>query len=121
MTDLTILASDRVNSTGTVNLVFNGEMTIRNACKIRSALIDAFSGGNNLHLDLNGVTEVDLTGLQLICAAHISSIKLDRCFSFDSSNNESLQKIVQDAGFLRHIGCSVDISKTCVWTGGENK
>jgi len=106
---------------GTKILDINGEMTIQNAEEIKNVLQEALACNDWLQLNLEGVTEVDLTGLQLICAAHMSSIKFGKRFTVNFSVNEPIKTIVQDAGFIRHIGCSIDISNTCVWTGGENQ
>lgn len=120
MSDFSIQKKKQGNPPDSEVVVINGEITILNAVEIKSVLLDVFSGGNDLHLDMKGVTEVDLTGLQLICSAHIASIKLGRRFVVNLPvESESLIKIVHDAGFIRHLGCTMDISKTCIWTGGE--
>ena len=122
MSKFTIQKKKQKNHSAGVNhIVINGEMTIQNAVEIRNALLDTFSEGNNLQLDMKGVTDVDLTGLQVICAAHISSIKIGKNFTLVINGNEPIMKIVHDAGFLRHTGCSLDLSNTCVWTGGEKQ
>ena len=110
---------NQTDTPGNGIVVINGEMTIENAGEIRKLLLEALTGAEELRLDLKNVTHADLTGLQLICAAHISSIKLGKRFIVNVSDSDPLKKVVQDAGFLRHIGCSVDIGKTCIWTGGD--
>jgi anti-anti-sigma regulatory factor len=110
---------NRAETPGKGIVVINGELTIENAGEIRNILLHALTGEEELRLDLNNVTHADLTGLQLICAAHISSIKLGKRFVVNVSDSDPLKKVVRDAGFLRHIGCSVDIGKTCIWTGGD--
>ncbi len=120
MSDMEIrMEQGGADKTGVVAI--SGRMTIEHAGEIRAALLEAFSRGDGVRLDLDGVSEVDLTGLQLICAAHISSIKRKMSFSVSTTASEPLISFVQNAGFLRHIGCSMDISQTCVWTGGENQ
>lgn len=122
MSEFSIQKIDQVDGPADVeHFVIRGEMTILNTVEIRNTLLDTFSNGKNLLLDLTGVTEVDLTGLQIICAAHMSAIKAKKNFALNKCESESIMKSVHDAGFLRHIGCSVDISSTCVWTGGERQ
>jgi anti-anti-sigma factor len=121
MSDISIQQMIKADAQRTKVITLNGEMTIQNAEKIKKVLHGALVGNDRLQLDLEGVSAVDLTGLQLICAAHISSIKLEKQFIVNFSVNEPIKTIVQDAGFIRHIGCSLDISKTCVWAGGENQ
>ena len=106
---------------GTIVLAVNGEMTIRNAVEIRNALLKAFSAGESLILEMDKVTAVDLAGLQLLCAAHRSSMTDKKHFRISGINNEAIKSEIMDAGFPRHSGCVEDIDKTCVWTGGENQ
>jgi anti-anti-sigma regulatory factor len=97
--------------------VIGGEMTILNAGEIRNALLVAFSEGEEVCLDLGKVTEVDLAGLQLLCAAHRTAMADKKQFSISGIDNEVIECVIQDAGFLRHTGCAEDVDKTCVWTG----
>ena len=103
-----------------IKIVFiDGEMTILNAGEIRNSLLEAFSNGAGLCLDMGKVTEVDLAGLQLLCAAHRTSMTEKKHFSVSGVDNEAMKSVIRDAGFLRHTGCTQDVNKTCVWTGGE--
>jgi len=121
MLDISIQQMITADAPETKVITINGNMTIQHADEIKKVLLEALAGNDRLQLELEGISEVDLTGLQLICAAHRSAIKLGKRFLVNFSVNEPIKTIVQDAGFIRHIGCSIDISKTCVWTGGENQ
>jgi anti-anti-sigma factor len=121
MSDITIQQMIKADAPETKVITLNGKMTIQYAEEIKKVLQEALANNDRLQLDLEGVSEVDLTGLQLICAAHISAIRLEKQFIVNFSVNEPIKTIVQDAGFIRHIGCSIDISKTCVWAGGDNQ
>lgn len=121
MSDITIQQMIKADAPETKVITLNGKMTIQYAEEIKKVLQEVLAGNDRLQLDLEGVSEVDLTGLQLICAAHISAIRLKKQFIVNFSINELIKTIVQDAGFIRHIGCSIDISKTCVWAGGDNQ
>ncbi len=102
-------------------LAINGEMNIQKIAEIREAICDAFSASDSVVLDLQGVTEIDLTGLQLICSAHISSITKGKGFSVKFPADESITNVAGDAGFGRHKGCAGDVNHTCIWTGGEER
>jgi len=121
MADFSIKQKNKTNAPGTKFVMIGGEMTIRNAGEIRNALLVAFSEGEGVCLEMGKVTEVDLAGLQLLCAAHRTSMKDKKHFSISGIDNEAFKCIIQDAGFLRHTGCADDVNKTCVWTGGEKK
>lgn len=113
--------SNQPNPSECRELAIKGELTIQRVVEIREVICDAFSEGGNLTLDLQRVTDIDLTGLQLLCSAHISSITRGKEFSVKFPAEESIKNIVNDAGFLRHTGCAGDVKHTCIWTGGEER
>lgn len=121
MSDFSIGQMNKSDAPGTKLVVVNGEMTIQNAGEIRNALLNAFSEGEGVCLEMGKVTGVDLAGLQLLCAAHRSSITDKKQFSISGIDNDAIKCVIQDAGFLRHTGCAEDVEKTCVWTGGEKQ
>jgi anti-anti-sigma factor len=121
MIGFSINNSGKSDSGAIKEISINGEMTIQHAVEIKEHILQELADTGELRLDLKGVSNVDLIGLQLICAAHIASIKMGKQFFAAVAANEHFNKIVHDAGFLRHMGCAVDISRSCVWTGSENR
>jgi anti-anti-sigma regulatory factor len=121
MSGFSIQQMNQADAPGTKIVAVSGEMTIQNAEEIRNVLLEAFSDGEGVCLEMGKVTEVDLAGLQLLCAAHRTSITDKKHFSINGINNEAMKCVIRDAGFLRHTGCAEDANKTCVWTGGEKQ
>jgi anti-anti-sigma factor len=121
MSGFSIEQTNQKEAPGTIVMAVNGEMTIRNAVEIRNALLKAFSAGESLILEMDKVTAVDLAGLQLLCAAHRSSMAEKKQFRINGIYNEAIKSVIMDAGFPRHSGCVEDIGNTCVWTGGEKQ
>lgn len=121
MSDFSIQQMNQADALGTKIVVVNGEMTIQNAGEIRNVLLEAFSQGEGVCLEMGKVTEVDLAGLQLLCAAHRTSMADKKHFSVSGIDNDAIRPVIRDAGFSRHTGCAEDIDKTCVWTGGEKQ
>jgi anti-anti-sigma regulatory factor len=121
MSEFSIEQMNTADAPGTRIVVVSGEMTIQNSGDLRNALLEAFSAGEGVCLEMGKVTEVDLAGLQLLCAAHRTSITDQKHFSISGIDNEAIQSVILDAGFPRRTGCSKDIGKTCVWTGGEKQ
>ena len=93
----------------------NGAMTIGQASELRSGLLQAFELGKNVELSLAGVTEVDITGLQLICSSHRTSLQKNLVLSVSGSETEPIASVSELAGMLRHIGCAQDVNGTCPW------
>ena len=121
MSDFSIQQMNQADALGTKIVVVNGEMTIQNAGEIRNVLLEAFSQGEGVCLEMGKVTEADLAGLQLLCAAHRTSMADKKHFSVSGIDNDAIRPVIRDAGFPRHTGCAEDIDKTCVWTGGEKQ
>jgi anti-anti-sigma regulatory factor len=121
MSDFSIEQMNQADAPGIKIVAIGGEMTIQNAGEIRTALLEAFSQGEGVCLEMGRVTGVDLAGLQLLCAAHRTSITNKKHFSIIGIDNEAMKCVIRDAGFLRHTGCAEDVNKTCVWTGGEKQ
>jgi len=100
-------------------LELSGMLTIHYAGEIKTALMEAFSGAENLTCDLQRISEIDLAGLQLLCAAHRMALGCGISLSVNGLNENAVQPVALEAGFLRHVGCRQDASKTCLWVGGE--
>ena len=96
-----------------------GQVTVTQAAGFREALLEALGAAGELVVDLSGVTEIDLTGLQLLCAAHQSAQAAGKQFSVNDGGNRAYLDTVANAGFQRHVGCARDHSGTCIWLGGE--
>jgi anti-anti-sigma factor len=47
-------------------VIFDGALTIYEAHTVRNTLLDALSEAQPVEMDLTGVTEIDLSGLQLL-------------------------------------------------------
>lgn len=97
---------------------FRGKMTIQNAQEIKAALVEVFARAKQIQVDLGEVTEVDLAGMQLVCAAHRAAINLKKNFTISGNFSEGFSTVAADAGFSRHAGCTE--GEVCPWVGGGN-
>lgn len=53
----------------TGHLAIDGEFNIYTVADWRTRLLEVLAGGDDVHLDLSGVSEIDSAGLQLLIAA----------------------------------------------------
>ena len=120
MDDLIIERSQDGRLPGRVLLKLSGGLTIGEAARFREALTEALAAADDLQVDISGVTGVDITGLQLLCASHQSAEQIGKQFRLVGGDNQIFRKIAVDAGFQRHIGCSRDHSHSCIWVEGKN-
>jgi ABC-type transporter Mla MlaB component len=99
-------SATKINVVGSVMLPWIG--------KLQQELLAAFTQSENINMDLSGVTELDLAGMQLLCSAHRSSIVQGKEFRV-SGYNPLLWEMAAASGHLRSKGCEPDINNTCVW------
>lgn len=92
----------------------HGAMTVVNAAELRERLLAAFAPGRDVELSLSGVTEIDATGLQLLCSCHRTSVVRGIGFRM-KQETEPLVEAARTAGMSRLKGCVEDADGTCVW------
>lgn len=97
-----------------------GGVTVGEARALQEALIDVLDGASEVQVDLSEVTGMDLSGLQLLCAAHQSAVKGGKWLHITDGGNRELLDIIACAGFSRQVGCARDIKFSCIWVEGES-
>jgi anti-anti-sigma regulatory factor len=119
MSDSQIVVVESAAVPGEISVQVHGSLTIALAREAHSALVTAFAKAEQLLLDLEGVEEIDLTGLQLVCAAHRSSCASGKGFQVKGHDGEPITRAAEKAGFLRRLGC-MQKKNMCFWCGGAN-
>jgi len=98
-----------------------GEVTQQQVHELRASFIKMLINVDEVVFDLQSVGRADLPLLQLLCSAHRSAARLSKRFVFAGARPDFLEKTAGSAGYLRHIGCSLDKDSTCLWTGQYNR
>ena len=96
-------------------------MTIGRIGELKAGLLEAFELGKRVQLSLAGVTEADLTGLQLICSAHRTAMARELELSITGGEVEAIASVAQLSGMRRHVGCIQDVCGSCAWTQGDDR
>jgi anti-anti-sigma factor len=78
-----------------------GEITIPFAEELKQTLVQALNEGKDLRIDLEGVTELDITALQLLCVAEREAKKSSLGFSAAGRVPEDICAAATAAGFKR--------------------
>ena len=120
MDEILIEGSQDAEVPGRRTLKLAGSVTVGQAAALKEALLEALAPASELQVDFSGITRIDLTGLQLICAAHRSAHNAGKRFEILACGSDNFRKTAADAGFLRHVGCGCDTTSNCIWVGGEN-
>lgn len=79
-------------------LVLDGKLTLEHAEKLKNALMEALEGGDPVVINAEKVIEVDLSSLQLFCAAHKSAVNTQKNIAFSNHISEVFKKTVRDSG-----------------------
>jgi anti-anti-sigma regulatory factor len=107
-------------STKTGRLILNGEMGIQHAAALKDQLLNVQESVEHLDLDVQSVTGLDVSALQILCSAHRSFMKLRKEITFAGPLPPVWTDFMEVAGFARGKGCSVDSNSTCLWMKKRN-
>ena len=95
-------------------------LTIENASAIRKKLISTLIREDEIVVCIDVDVPVDLSFLQLLCAAHRSASKLGKSFTVRHKDPGNFTAAVEDSGYTRKKGCVHDRYGTCLWAGGSH-
>ena len=101
-----------------VSLTVTGTLNIQNAAAMREAIQAAFAMAESVTVDLSSVEGIDLNGMQLLCAAHLTALGQNKTMKVLGATTETVQAAAHLAGFIRHVGCRQDVTHSCLWIGG---
>ena len=89
--------------------------TIEEAERIRTLLIEQLAETDHLILNLSNIDEVDLSFLQLLCAAHKSASNAGKTFALEGALSEPLRRKAREAGFACRKECGPHLNGDCLW------
>ena len=105
------------DSTETHALRLAGSWTINRAHELKQILMEALKSPGRNVLELEDLTETDLSLLQLFCSAHRASLRSGNILELHEKKSDIFKRIVRDAGFKRNLGCHKNPRISCLWTG----
>ncbi|MBJ6801918.1 STAS domain-containing protein [Geomonas propionica] len=111
---------ERLTDPQGTTLKVSGGVTICEARDFREALLAALEEAPELRLDVSELTGIDLTGMQLLCAAHQSARRRGKELRVYDGGNATFREAAKGAGFQRHSGCPQDRACSCIWVRGES-
>lgn len=100
-------------------LFMEGDLTIDRAEELKNTLLDALDKVSDVHFNIEKVTSMDLSCLQLLCSAHRTASLMNKEFSQSGGSSEAFKKTVTSAGYPRSIGCTETMAKGCLWIYGK--
>lgn len=89
----------KVEKEGAVGiLTLEGDQTIQYSNELRTALLKSFDSVHHVVLDVERVTSLDLSCLQLICSAHKTAAGMKKRLTV-TGNPEIFKKAMEEAGY----------------------
>lgn len=88
-------------STTPAMMRLRGEVIIDHAAQLQERLGEALASGEAVLVDLAGITQVDVTGLQLLTAAEQAAEARGVAWERWGAVSESLQRTADEAGWER--------------------
>ena len=84
-------------------LAMSGAHTVREATQSHAELLAALGANGDLLLDCTGVTEADLSFVQMILAAHRSATARGSHFALNAPPAGALRSVLERGGFARPL------------------
>lgn len=85
-------------------LAIDGALTIRTAGEATQRLRKHFKRHAKIEIDAAGVTEIDVSGIQLLLAVRASALKAGKALTVAQPLPEPLRAALQQGGFLAADG-----------------
>jgi ABC-type transporter Mla MlaB component len=105
---------DTVPRTKVKELILKGQLTIQRVFELKESLEKALKQVDTLMINLAEVEEIDLACLQMLCSAHRTATNLNKTLSLLEEYPRILETAM-DAGFIRHVGCTLECNNSCLW------
>ena len=99
-----------------VEITRGGDLSIQQAAEFKDTLIKALASSDHIILKLSECTGIDLSCIQLICAAHRTALNMNKVIELGDTLPDIVAKVVESAGYFRDKGCSLNVNHTCLWT-----
>ncbi len=98
---------------GTVSLT--GDLTMMEAQETKKKLLEAIEEVQTLLLDLRTIQSVDVSFIQLLCAAHRECFLSEKGIFIQGEVSTIIETLLERAGYTKQYGCFPAAKKSCLW------
>jgi anti-anti-sigma regulatory factor len=99
----------------TTRVILTGDLTISHAQRLKDMLEGLLKGKERIVVSLDEVSDIDIPILQILCAAHKSSIRLNKELALEGKLSDAMNYTVITSGFQRKKGCIQSGNRSCLW------
>lgn len=109
----------KVSASGPEDLTMCGSLTVVNAAEILKKIRDALEQTDRLVVTVGEDAGVDVSFLQILCAAHRTAAAQNKCFRLNAGKTPAFEDAARVAGYVRVRGCFRDRDGSCLWARGK--
>lgn len=116
MSDFILTQNTSPDGRRSAQLQVGEALTIGQAQELHEALLSVLSRCEELEIAVGGVAEVDITGLQNLCAAHRAGVARGIGVRLSGLKQGLWPKLLKESGFARHEACAHSNARdNCLW------
>jgi hypothetical protein len=108
-------------SGGGAEVKLGGEATITGGEELKKALTGVLQTCQSVVVRTENTLDVDLSCLQILCAAHKTACRLNKDLSVENSAPGSFERAIHDLGYSRQTPCMDLPHGQCLFTGGSHE
>lgn len=116
MDDLSLVRN--LDNNGCLYVEIAGRLAIDTVASLHELLKSELSQALQIKLDLTSLTDIDICGVQLICAACHTTLTTEKSFSFSGVIPSCASSAVNNLGLNSSEKCKYRNDMTCVWFKG---
>ncbi len=98
---------------GTLSL--EGDLTMAEAKDTKNVLLEAIGEVDTLLLDLQKIESVDVSFIQVLCAAHRECLLSEKSIFLRDEVSDIMATLLARAGYSKQCGCFPAAQKSCLW------
>lgn len=103
--------------TGVVIVKLVGEVTVENAEQLHQILLENLREQQQVMIDCEQMSSVDIFAVQLLCSAHRTSVSWNKLLTWHGTLPEVLTATITEAGFAQRRGCGLCPDGVfCIWS-----
>jgi anti-anti-sigma factor len=102
-------------------LTINGELKIQDAAELQKVLIESLENTEHLDLNIENISGIDLSCLQMLCSAHRTTLSSNKRFTLSTGCSEIIREAVNVSGYQQFEGCELGRDSGCKWIECSNK
>lgn len=94
-------------------MALQGELTISHVGEIRNSLVEAFDSAERVTVDVSSTTDVDVAGVQLLCACQRTSTSRGKKMCLQLGDNKRFADFLEEIGFPPDFICNHGEQEMC--------